>query len=504
MKPFRGGKASLQEEGHMFDGRKRMSRYVSMITRWVRSRHRSVEVALTAAGFLVFRHFGLVGTLPLAVLIALLAASGLVTGMADRLLGGAASGWTMHVRRAVNSAAVTTVIYATGWGPALSVGYLVGVGQETTKGESEPWGPAIAWSLAGLAVGEVAVATHLAPSVFSVKQAHGLAVLSGLGVAFGIRWLGVRSHERAVANTERLASDEALRLSEQRFRSLVQNASDVISVVDAEGAIRYMSPSSERILGYRPEELVGRQGWELSHPDDVGPVTEVLNSGEGNRSIQFRMRHADGDWYWHEGTVQNLIDDPAVCGIVVNHRDVSEQRAQQTLLSYHATYDPITGLLLRRPFVERLNEALSKARRHGRLLAVLFVDLDNFKEVNDTQGHHAGDELLREVGCRLTSCLRPEDVVARFAGDEFVVLTEDLADDEAATEVSQRVAAAISGGFVLQGHQLRVCASVGIAIGPSAGCDAEELLRQADLDMYRSKRRHRRAVGAAFPAFLGP
>jgi diguanylate cyclase (GGDEF)-like protein len=187
-------------------------------------------------------------------------------------------------------------------------------------------------------------------------------------------------------------------------------------------------------------------------------------------------------------TVRNLLGEPAVGGIVGNHRDVSERRAYQERLTWQASHDSLTGLANRTTFLERLTDALARARRHQHTLAVLFVDLDGFKQVNDTLGHHSGDLVLREVTARLLGCVRQPDLVARLAGDEFTVLLEDLVDVDEAQVVGERVEATLAQPIVLADEQVRVTASVGVAVSAVGKEVADDLLRDADLAMYQRKR----------------
>ena len=297
----------------------------------------------------------------------------------------------------------------------------------------------------------------------------------------------------AVRENARLLAEQAARQGEARFRSLVQNSSDIITVVDAQGVIRYQTPSMERMLGYRPEELSGTRLTALIHEDDVQRAQVLLSEAADhtgvNAAAEWRLRRRDGTWFFVEATAINLLADPNLKGIVVTIRDVHERKLLEDRLSHQAFHDPLTNLANRALLANRVEHALARLQRDGRPPAVLFLDLDNFKTVNDSLGHTAGDQLLIEVARRLQSCVRLTDTPARLGGDEFALLLEDTSGLEAATEVAERVARSLRMPFALQGQEVFLTASMGIAISASAREPATELLRNADVAMYTAKQR---------------
>lgn len=296
-----------------------------------------------------------------------------------------------------------------------------------------------------------------------------------------------------------LTEDLLRRQSEARFSSLVQNSSDVVMVVEADSTMRYISPSVERVLGYEPGDLEGTKLATLIHPDDKTQVLQFLTSGghDGDTRpglAEFRLRHRDDSWLHFESLRTNLIHDPNVKGIVLNTRDVSERKAFEEQLKHQAFHDPLTELANRALFRDRVEHALERQTRDGRPVSVLFMDLDDFKNINDSLGHAAGDQLLREAGERLKSCLRAADTAARLGGDEFGVLLEDAGTGGAgveAADVAARIMASLEGPFHLGRKEVFVRASIGIATarpdleeGPQG---ADELLRNADVAMYMAK-----------------
>jgi diguanylate cyclase (GGDEF)-like protein/PAS domain S-box-containing protein len=289
---------------------------------------------------------------------------------------------------------------------------------------------------------------------------------------------------------ERLASAD-LATSEQRFRALVQNSSDVFLILKPDGTVDYQSPAVERVLGYPPGERLGRQIFELTHPDDLGfvkaVIAELMQSPGAVRTIELRSRHADGSWRTLEATGHNLLADPMVNGIVVNYRDISERKVLERQLIHEAFHDPLTGLANRALFIDRVDHALTR-RDEPKRLAVLFMDVDDFKTINDSLGHAAGDLVLVAVAERLRGCLRPEDTVARLGGDEFGVLVED-AEAGLPHELAGRLLGALRNPFEISGKQVHIQASIGLAYAGDDSRTANELLRNADVAMYTAKNR---------------
>ncbi|MBX6341155.1 MAG: EAL domain-containing protein, partial [Thermomicrobiaceae bacterium] len=424
--------------------------------------------------------------------------------------------------------------------------------------------------------------------------------------------------------------DLALRESEERFRALVQGTMDVIVILGPDATVRYESPANERILGYRPGDRVGRGVLDLVHPDDLPAVAAALErllaDPASPQAALVRVRHADGTWRWLEATGYNRLDHPAIQGIVVNARDVTERKAVEEVLraserryrfvvetvsevifqtdakgrwtflnpaweglsgyavaeslgaravdfvwpedreatrralrgliegqealvrlegrcrrrdggyrwvevragrargeagevvgvagtlvditerkalegrlAHQAFHDPLTGLPNRALFLDRLELAMARAARRGTTLAVLCLDLDNFKVINDSLGHAAGDELLGRIARMLQEGIRSDDTVARLGGDEFAILLEEVGDPNGAAEAAARVLAALAAPLAVGGHEVFVSASIGIALSSTETNRPDHLLRDADIAMYRAK-----AKGKAGYEFFTP
>ncbi|MPZ24782.1 MAG: EAL domain-containing protein [Dehalococcoidia bacterium] len=299
------------------------------------------------------------------------------------------------------------------------------------------------------------------------------------------------AHRVALVVAQKRA-EEALQSRERRFRALVQNASDIIAVLDSDGRVQYVSPAVERVLGYKAGTLEGTNSLAVIHPDDraksAEAVRDILPEPRLADSLDIRVRHTDGSWRILEVTGSNLLDDPSVRGIVINAEDVTQRRHYEDELKRQAFYEPLTGLPNRALFLDRLTHALASRARNRDGLAVLFIDLDRFKLINDTFGHRVGDQLLVAVARRLQSCLRAEDTISRFGGDEFTILLERLPERRSALETAERVLDAMREPFQMD-QQVFITASIGIAHAEARLMSPDDILRQADMALYRAKAR---------------
>ena len=281
------------------------------------------------------------------------------------------------------------------------------------------------------------------------------------------------------------------RRGEARFQTLVQNASDVILIARPDATITYQTPSASRILGYPDGCLEGTRFTALLHPDDVGEAvaayTGVVSRTGASMSAKWRIRHNDGSWVHVEVTTTNLLSEPTLEGIVLTLRDVSERTSLEEELKHQAFHDALSGLANRGLFQDRLEHALARAARRETSVAVLFLDLDDFKLINDSLGHTAGDALLVAVAGRLSESLRSGDTAARFGGDEFAILLEETAGQEEACQAAERVISALRVPLVIEDHEIRVQASVGIALSQAGREGPTELMQAADVAMYSAK-----------------
>ena len=290
------------------------------------------------------------------------------------------------------------------------------------------------------------------------------------------------------------AAETALRAkSEARFRSLVAHSSDLITVLDRGGVITYQSPSVEKLLGYTVADVEGTSFGELLADTDRSRLERLVDGSSGtaeSHTFECSLRHADGRYLQFEVQHTQLLEDEHVQGIVLNSRDVSERKAFEDQLAHQAFHDPVTGLANRALFADRVGQALRSTVRTGSLIAVMFIDLDDFKTVNDSLGHQAGDVILVEVAHRLAETIRPTDTVARFGGDEFAVLLDGVSGSDEAAMIADRMLADLEVPCVVDGKQVYPRASIGICISDEdlLSQNSEELLRNADVAMYMAKR----------------
>ncbi|MGH2968525.1 MAG: diguanylate cyclase domain-containing protein [Solirubrobacteraceae bacterium] len=287
------------------------------------------------------------------------------------------------------------------------------------------------------------------------------------------------------------------RESEARLQSIVQNSSDLIAILERDGRIRTLTGSVAPLFGPSWREVLGSSLLDHAHPDDRALLTALL-AGVANKAagesldLEWRIRRADGTWLHVETVATNLLDDPRLDGIVLTARDVDERKAFEEQLRHRAFHDPLTQLANRALFYDRIEHALAHEARDDRLVSVLFLDLDEFKQLNDRFGHAAGDELLIEVARRLRDCVRAIDTVARLGGDEFGVLLDFVSGSSEAVQVAERILAAFHEPVELGAGRVAVEASLGIAISAPEDRGVDELLRRADLAMYAAKRNRSR------------
>ncbi len=294
--------------------------------------------------------------------------------------------------------------------------------------------------------------------------------------------------------TAQKTADQALRANEERFRLITENVSDLIAVVDTEGKRVFNSPSYQALFG--PEGPVpGSSSFEQIHPDDRARVVSVfrdtLATGVGRRT-QFRFCAKDGS-VRHIESQGNVIRDQAgnVHRIVVVSRDVTERLMAEERLRHLSQHDMLTNLPNRTLLKDRLEQALRQAQQYQKRVAILFIDLDNFKQVNDVSGHRVGDQILREVARRFGRCLRGDDTVARQGGDEFIAMIPNLDHREHAGSIARKLLNSLDTRCVVNGMEFDVSASIGVSVFPDDGTDSETLLKHADIAMYYAKEQGR-------------
>ncbi len=415
------------------------------------------------------QHEHLIASTPLWILVTLLvacsAANVAVIG-AENLLS---STWGLQLRAAVAAFSTAWVVYAAGWGSLLVIAYTIAIADAMRVHGSRAWRPGLVWSAVAVFGGEIAVETGIAPSIMRPSASHTVAAVSTICLALVARTLG---------DSAKTAEDAAVRIEEGRsyFRDLVQHAADVIALVSQDLHIEYVSPGIDSMVGASAVGCIGRHISEVLGREaaaDIARAHETLtlsdyvscewrlsNEMRGQRQVFARL---------------TLRHDQS---LVLNLRDVTEQRALEAALQHRATIDELTGLPNRAALTQQLGQ------RERVDVTVLFIDLDGFKEVNDSLGHDQGDRVLRDVGARIASVVRSGVTVGRLGGDEFLAIMQG-GDTGAAEVVAQRIIDSIVDvGSILTKFPLS--ASVGIATG-TPDESAEQILRRADGAMYEAK-----------------
>ena len=372
-----------------------------------------------------------------------------------------------------------------GLGPSISAQLQAGRAVAIGRGTADPLRACLPTAMADRALfvapvvvdGQMDGVIMLAPATTTGNPERLLDACAALGTAVSLA-------------LESSALSEALveQRSEERFSALIRNSSDILLVLQPDGTMRFVSPSATRILGWEVDELLHRPIGNLAHPDDAPLLAAALHRAliePGTHGpIECRARHKDGSWRFLEAIGTSLLDDGAEAGIVVNVRDVTDRLNLQQQLTHQAFHDPLTGLANRALFLDRVEHTLEGASRTAAMTEILFLDLDDFKTVNDSLGHPAGDAVLVGVAERLRACLRATDTAARLGGDEFAVLL--ASGDEPCGVVAERIVAELRRPVEVDGHEVAIRGSIGVASG-TAGTTAADLLRDADLAMYVAK-----------------
>lgn len=335
-------------------------------------------------------------------------------------------------------------------------------------------------------------------NAFSFGGLNGVArrVMIGSAGSLPLEWsdLGdvLAAQLTLAADRVQLAEDLHQRKSEAKFRTLIRNASDVIVVVQANGEIRSETPSIEAVLGYDVESVGALRLTTLVHPDDGSRANAAIREMfdqtlVGPMRAEWRIRHADGRWLTMEVVGNDHSEDAEVGGAVLTMRDVSDRKVLEQELRHQAFHDSLTDLANRVLFNDRVDHALSRRSRIGNEVSVLLLDIDDFKVVNDTLGHPAGDDILVQFADRLLGCLRGEDTAARFGGDEFAVCVEVEPGQAVTAAAAKRILEAMAQPFRVADTDVNAQVSIGISVAGPATEGSTDMLREADLALYAAK-----------------
>ena len=294
--------------------------------------------------------------------------------------------------------------------------------------------------------------------------------------------------------SDRKKNELSLRESEERYRVLAENINDLVCLHHPDGRYLYVSPSCEALLGYRYDEMLGQDPYTYFHPDDHDRIQQEGHAAAiAGKSvpITYRMRQKSGNYIWFETLTNPIMDETGqVIQLQTTSRDVSDRIQVQKQLEHDTLHDALTGLPNRNLLMERLELCIHRAKRLDNYhFAVLFLDLDRFKVINDSLGHLAGDKLLIAISRKLQSILREIDLVARLGGDEFVILLDEIKDIQEAIHATQRIFAELQTPLIIEGREVYTTASIGIVLGTKNYIQSSHLLRDADIAMYRAKNR---------------
>jgi diguanylate cyclase (GGDEF)-like protein/PAS domain S-box-containing protein len=293
--------------------------------------------------------------------------------------------------------------------------------------------------------------------------------------------------ERVLRRTESVDADGG----EERFRALVQNSFDIITIHDETGVTVYESPAASRILGYPPGSLITKTPFETVHPKDAPRARDAFQAlvrGEPVPTpLEMRFRHADGSWIWLEALGNNLLEHPGIRGVVLTCRDITERKRAEERAQFLANYDVLTGLPNRFLMQDRMTQACSQAHRNRLRVALMHIDLDRFKVVNETLGHYVGDALLKQAADRIKRCGREGDTVARVGGDEFSIVFLNVTSLQSLSATAEKVLAELAKPFSQDGQDLFCSASIGISLFPDDSANVDDLIKHADAAMHSAK-----------------
>jgi len=392
----------------------------------------------------------------------------------------------IHTRVAVSTLSTAAVVYAAGWGSLLMVAFAVGSAEMLRTAGPVTSKPNLWWNFIAIAGGQIAVEVGFAPSVVQPALSHAIAIAGLACLAIVTQVLG-----QSARATE--AAEALLRERATHFEALIEHASDLIGVVSRGGYIVSVSPAVTPMLGYGREEVAGLPVSTFVDADmaaNIEPMlTDVANNVGTALAFDLRLRHKDGHYRLTKATLTMPTAEWSD-HIVINIHDITTQRDLEEQLRHDARHDTLTGLLNRKAFGEASERACARAARQGRTVGMLYIDLDGFKQVNDTFGHDAGDRVLIQAARRLDRCLSDGATLARLGGDEFAVLI-DAVDGDAAIAVAEKMLALIAEPIDGLPNDVRVGASIGIALRSSEGIEISTLMHDADAAMYAAKRNGR-------------
>ena len=439
---------------------------------------------LAIAAIAAMRSRGLLAPTPVWVLVVIILGAGVANYTTSTWLARSpSSGFRLHARVAASVLSTAAVIYGAGWGAVLVIAYALGssellrsVGPRTLRAN-------LVWNYVAILGGETAVALGLAPSVIDPTLGHAIAITGA--ICLTIVTVVLATTAQAVE-----CAEEELRERSAYFEALVEHATDVIGDLTPDGTVRRVSPAVTDLLGYEPDDVEGQPVARFLAPEHAellqGTLEQIVASPGRSMTFEIRLHHRDGAERDAVATLTSTSSHGRD-GIIVNLHDVTLQRQLEAQLRHDARHDSLTGLLNRKAFARVSERVSAEACEQGAPVSVLFVDLDGFKNINDSFGHETGDRVLVETARRLQGCIRTGDVLARLGGDEFAILVRHGGDGQGPTDVADRILRSLTERIPGLPHDTRVGASIGIAVRTTDGIEISTLMRQADEAMYRAK-----------------
>ncbi len=301
--------------------------------------------------------------------------------------------------------------------------------------------------------------------------------------------IGASTISRDITEQKKVA--DALKANEERFRAMIEHSSDGVVLLNDKGCITYCTEAVKRILGFTETDLIDRNIMELIHPDHLNRIKnlfeEILSTEAHAISSEFRALTKDGNYCWIEGVGNNLLHIPSINAIVANFRDVTQRKKIEQSLLYQYHHDDLTDLPNRTYLNERLNQSLTEADAKREIAALLIVDLDRFKTINESLGHAIGDRLIQEVALRMRSCIGEDYILARLGGDEFGILITNAENEETVAKLCSKILAEFNPAFYLDKHELYISPSIGISLYPYDGKEPSVLFKNAETALYRAK-----------------
>jgi diguanylate cyclase (GGDEF)-like protein/PAS domain S-box-containing protein len=291
--------------------------------------------------------------------------------------------------------------------------------------------------------------------------------------------------------TDRYKIEQALKESEERYRLIADNVKDLVAIFDANGVTKYASPSHQLVLGFAQDDYEGKHAFDYVHPEDLPNRKSLFRDlvlTKENKVLEFRHKHVNGDWIWIEEKVVPIFDESGnLLHFLAFGREITDRKMYEAQLNQMAYHDTLTGLPNRRLLKERLDQSLKEAKRYDRKLAVLYLDLDNFKQINDSFGHDVGDELLKQFSDGVGNLLRDCDTFARVGGDEFTILLPEIQTVEDVFQITNSIITFLQNPWRIGDQTFQATSSIGVAFYPNDASTTEMLMKLADKALYEAK-----------------